>query len=185
MRAKPATTLRAASVAGVTILLLAGSTACAEDTAATGPLAPPEAAASQVSQSGIPTDGILDIVAGRTAAWTAKDAAAYASAFAPDLRFINPAGLLISGRDAFRATHVFLFNGPFAGSTLNLAVREIQFLTGTVAIVHLDLSITGYAFLPPGVPAPTDGVLRARVTWVVEKVGGEWLVVFAQNTNQA
>jgi len=127
----------------------------------------------------------MDIVAGRTAAWAVKDAAAYASAFAPDLRFINPAGVLISGRDACRATHVFLFNGPFAGSTLNLAVREIEFLTGTVAIVYLDLSITGYAFLPPGVPAPSDGVARARATWVVEKVRGEWQVVFAQNTNQA
>ena len=185
MRVNHLRTVPAASFAAVAILLLAGSTACSEDTDATGPLAAPQAQTPQVSQSGIPTDGILDIVAGRMAAWAAKDAAAYASAFAPDLRFINPAGVLISGREAFRATHVFLFNGPFAGSTLNLAVRDIQFLTGTVAIVYLDLSITGYAFLPPGVPAPTDGVARARVTWVVEKVRGEWLVVFAHNTNQA
>jgi uncharacterized protein (TIGR02246 family) len=184
MRRNHLTTPRAASFAATAILLLVGSTACTEESDAIGPLAAPQAQAPQVSQSGIPTDGILDIVVGRTAAWAAKDAAAYASAFAPDVRLINPAGALVSGRDAFRAVHVFLFNGPFAGSTLTLAVRDIQFLTGTVAIVYLDLSITGYAFPPPGVPSPSDGVLRARVTWVVEKRGGEWQILFTQNTDQ-
>jgi uncharacterized protein (TIGR02246 family) len=96
----------------------------------------------------------------------------------------NPSGALVFGQDAYRALHVVLFNGPFAGSTLGLAVREIQFLTGTVAIVYLDLSITGYAVVPPGVTPPSDGVLRARVTWVVEKRGGEWQILFMQNTSQ-
>jgi uncharacterized protein (TIGR02246 family) len=184
MRMNHPTSLRAATVAATAILLLGGATACAEESDATGPLAAPTTQAPQVSQSAIPTDAILDIVSGRTAAWAAKDAAAYAAAFAADVRFINPVGVLVSGRDAFRALHVFLFNGPFAGSTLNLAVRDIQFLTGTVAIVYLDLSITGYAFLPPGVTPPNDGVLRSRVTWVVEKRRGEWQILFMQNTDQ-
>jgi uncharacterized protein (TIGR02246 family) len=165
-------------------MLAAGISACSKDGVASPPLAAPQTPNAQVSESGIPTDGILELVAGRTAAWAAKDPVAYASAFAPDLRFINPAGALVFGRDAYRAVHVFLFNGPFAGSTLALAVREIQFLTGTLAIVYLDLSITGYAFLPPGVSPPSDGVLRARVTWVVERRGGEWQILFMQNTNQ-
>jgi len=178
------TTLRAASVVTTAILLLVGSTACTRESDAAGPVAVPQTHALQVSQSGIPTDGILELVAGRTAAWAAKDAAAYASAYAPDVRLINPAGGLVSGRDAFRALHVFLFNGPFAGSTLAYAVRDIQFLTGTVAIVYLDMSLTGYAFLPPGGPSPSDGVVRARVTWVVEKRGGEWQILFVQGTDQ-
>ena len=184
MRMNHPTTVRAAGFAATAILLLVAPTACTEKSDATSPIAAPQAQASQARLSGIPTDGILDVVAGRIAAWAAKDAAAYASAYALDVRLINPAGALISGRDAFRATHVFLFNGPFAGSTLALAVRDIRFLTGTVAIVYLDLSITGYAFIPPGVSAPSDGVLRARVTWVVEKREGEWQIVFQQNTDQ-
>lgn len=184
MRMNHLTTMRAASFAAMATLLLVGSTACTEEFDATSPLTALETQAPQSSLSAIPTDGILDIVAGRTAAWAAKDAAAYASAFAPDVRFINPTGALVSGRDAFRAAHVFLFNGPFAGSTLALAVRDIEFLTGTAAIVYLDLSITGYAFLPPGLPASSDGVLRARVTWVVEKLRGEWQILFMQNTSQ-
>jgi uncharacterized protein (TIGR02246 family) len=184
MRRNYLKTLPAAKFAVVATLFLAGSTACTEDPGATGPLAAPRARASQVGLSAVPTDEILDVVGGRIAAWAAKDPAAYASAFSTDLRFINPTGALVFGRDAFRAAHVFLFNGPFAGSTLTIAVRDIQFLTGTVALVYLDLSITGYAFLPPGVPSPSDGVARARVTWVVEKRGGEWQIVFMQNTSQ-
>jgi uncharacterized protein (TIGR02246 family) len=184
MRKNHSTTLRAASVAALAIVSIVGSTACSDANDTTAPRAVLPTPARQVSESGIPTDAILEIVAGRTAAWAAKDPVAYASAFAPDLRFINPVGVLFSGREAFRGLHGFLFNGPFAASTLGLAVREIQFLTGTVAIVYLDLSITGYAFLPPGVTAPSDGVLRARVTWVVERRGGEWQILFMQNTDQ-
>jgi uncharacterized protein (TIGR02246 family) len=165
-------------------MLLVLATACEDGADATGAFAASRAEDSQSRLSAIPTDGILDIVSGREAAWQAKDAAAYAVAVATDLHFINPAGALFSGRDAFRALHVFLFSGPFAGSTLAFAVRDIQFLTGTIAIVYLDLSITGYAFLPPGTIPPMDGVLRARVTWVVEKRSGEWQIVFMQNTSQ-
>lgn len=184
MRMIHPTTLGRASLTAMAVLLLAGSTACTEESGATDPIAGLQPQTSQPSQSGIPTDGILDVVSGREEAWAAKNAAAYVSVFAPDVRFINPAGALVSGQDALRAVHVLLFNGPFAGSTLTLAVRDIQFLTGTVAIVYLDLSITGYAFLPPGVVVPSDGVARSRVTWVVEKRGGEWQIVFMQNTSQ-
>lgn len=176
--------LRAANFAAIPAVLLLLTTACKDGSNATGPLAPLQIQSAQASLSAIPTDGILDIVSGREAAWAAKDAAAYAAAFAADLQFINPAGALFSGRDAFRALHVLLFNGPFAGSTLTLQVRDVQFLTGTIAIVYLDLSITGYAFLPPGTSPPTDGVLRARVTWVVEKRTGDWQIVSMQNTSQ-
>jgi uncharacterized protein (TIGR02246 family) len=186
------TTLRPARFTAMAVLVLAGSTACTKDqeSQATGPVAahgtqvPQGTQAPQVNESGIPTKEILGIVAAQTAAWAAKDAAAYVSAAAPDVRLINPVGALFSGRDALRGIHVFLFNGPFAGSTLNLAVRDIQFLTGTTAIVYLDLSITGYAFLPPGAATPSDGVVRARVTWVVEKRGGEWEILFIQQTPQ-
>lgn len=184
MRTQFPTALHAARVAAKLILLLLGANACEKDSDTTGPLAAARAPAPHATLSSIPTEGILDLVDGRMATWAAKDAAAYAAAFATDLRFINPLGALFAGRDAFRALHVVLFNGPFAGSTLALAVREIQFLTGTVAIVYLDLSITGYAFLPPGTPTPPDGVARARVTWVVEKRASAWQIVFMQNTSQ-
>lgn len=177
-------TPRAATLAALPALLVAISAGCNEESDATGPVAAHATEASAANLGAIPTGPILDIVHAATEAWAAKNAAAYAALFAVDVQLINPLGVVISGQDAFRATHSFLFNGPFAGSTLTLVVRDIQFLTGTVAIVYLDLSITGYAFLPPGLPSPSDGVARARVTWVIEKRNGEWQVVFMQNTAQ-
>jgi uncharacterized protein (TIGR02246 family) len=125
----------------------------------------------------------MDIVSAVTAAWTAKDASAYTAPYAEDFQLINPIGALVTGRDAFRAQHAFLFGGPFAGSTQTIDVRDIQFLTGTIAIVYQDVSLTGYAFLPPGLPS-SGGVVRTRVTWVVEKRGGRWEIVFQQMTPQ-
>lgn len=184
MRTNQLTTLRAGSCTAIPLLVLLVGTACKDESDVTGPLAAAETPALVAHLGAIPTEGILDLVSGRIAAWAAKDPAAYAAAFAADLQFINPAGGLFSGREAFRALHVVLFNGPFAGSALSLVPRDIQFLTGTVAIVYLDLSLTGYAFPPPGTNPAANGVLRARVTWVVEKRGGEWQIVFMQNTSQ-
>jgi uncharacterized protein (TIGR02246 family) len=183
MRPNFLTTLRAGSFAAIPAVLFVLSTACNEESDTTGPLAAHQPEAPQANLGAIPTEPILDIVSALTAAWAAKDAAAYAAPYAVDLQFINPLGALISGRDAFRAQHVFLFNGPFAGSTLTLVVRDIQFLTGTIAIVYLDGALTGYAFLPPGLPS-SGGVQRTRNTWVVEKRGGEWQIVFQQYTPQ-
>jgi uncharacterized protein (TIGR02246 family) len=183
MRRPFLSTLRA-SLAAIPAVLLAVSTACNEESDAIGPRAADQLhPAPQADLGAIPTDPILDIISAETAAWAAKDAAAYAASYAEDLRFINPAGVVFLGRDAFRNLHVALFNGPFAGSTLAIAVREIQFLTGTIAIVYLDETLTGYAFLPPGVPS-SGGVVHTRVTWVVEKRGGEWQVVFQHITPQ-
>jgi uncharacterized protein (TIGR02246 family) len=183
MQRKFLATLRVASFAVMPALLLVLSAACNDESEVTGPLVARQSQAAEADLGAIPTDPILDIISALTAAWTAKDAAAYAAPYAVDLQFINPAGVVISGRDAFRDLHVFLFNGPFAGSTLTIAVRDIQFLTGTIAIVYLDESLTGFAALPPGVPS-SGGVVHTRATWVVEKRGGEWQIVFQQLTSQ-
>ena len=180
MQRKFLVVLRAATFAALSTWLLPLS-ACNEGADVTAPGRARQLQAAAADLGAIPTAPILDIIAALTAAWDQKDAAAYAAPFAEDLQFINPAGVVFLGRDAFRNLHTILFNGPFAGSTVTITVREIQFLTGTIAIVYLDQSLTGYAFLPPGVPS-TGGVVRTRATWVVEKRGGEWEIVFEQLT---
>jgi uncharacterized protein (TIGR02246 family) len=183
MRLMPAGTLRAASFAAMPLVALLSS-ACGNQPDATAPIGVrPVAVSAQSPSSSISTEPILDIVTAVTAAWAAKDAAAYAAPYAADVQAVSPRGDLIAGRDAFRAQHVFLFGGPVAGSTQTIAVRDIQFLTGTIAIVQQDVSLTGYAFLPPGLPS-SGGVVRTRVTWVVEKRGGSWEIVFQQMTPQ-
>lgn len=128
-------------------------------------------------------DAITRLVDEANAAWAAKDATAYAAHYADDFVFINPIGGFSTGREAFRLTHVFLFNGPFAGSTQTISVRSIRFLTGTIAIVDQDVSLTGYAFLPPnGLRATEPGVVRTSVRWVVMKRGADWEIVAQQMT---
>lgn len=181
MRLVSAGTLRAASIAAMPFVALLSS-ACGDQPNATAPIAVrPVEVSAQPASSNISTDPIMDLVAAVTAAWTAKDASAYAAPYAADVQAVSPRGDLLAGRDVFRAQHVFLFGGPFAGSTQTIAVRDIRFLTGTIAIVAQDVTLTGYAFLPPGLPS-SGGVVRTRVTWVVEKRGGEWEIVFQQMT---
>jgi uncharacterized protein (TIGR02246 family) len=175
--------LRAASVAAIPLvavtLLSAG---CTDSSHATAPVgAQPVGVTALPPSSSISADPIMDLVTAATAAWSAKDASAYAASYAEDLQAVGPLGALLAGRDAFRAQHVFLFDGPFAGSTQTIQVRDVRFLTGTIAIVAQDVSLSGYAFLPPGLPS-SAGVVRTRVTWVVEKRAGRWEIVFQQMT---
>ena len=182
MRLMSARTSRAARFAAMPIVAaVLVSSGCSDQPAATAPIGVrPDVSAEPVSTS-ISTDPIMDIVTAVTAAWTAKDASAYTAAYAEDVQVINPLGVSLTGREPLRAQHAFLFAGPFAGSTQTIEVRDIQFLTGTIAIVYQDVSLTGYASLPPGLPS-SGGVVRTRVTWVVEKRGGSWEIVFQQMT---
>jgi len=180
MRLLSAGTLRTVSFAAIPLVAVLSS-ACGDQPNATAPIGGRPVEVSAQPLSSISTDPIMDIVTAVTAAWAAKDAAAYAAPYAADVQMVSPRGDLIAGRDALRAQHVFLFGGPFAGSTQTITVRDIQFLTGTIAIVYQDVSLTGYAFLPPGLPS-SGGVVQTRVTWVVEKRGGSWEIVFQQMT---
>jgi uncharacterized protein (TIGR02246 family) len=154
--------------------------ACGDGTvASTDPRASSAVASNGVSAS----DAIDDLVAGATAAWSAKDPAAYASAYAEDAVFIGPTAVTLKGREAIRAQHAFLFTGPFAGSTQTITVTRVEYLTGTIAIVDQSVDLTGYAFLPPNGLKPTvPGVVRTIVRWVVEKRGGTWEIVAQQMT---
>jgi uncharacterized protein (TIGR02246 family) len=166
------------------ILPLVVLAACADGDGAVGPAAmvhPEAAPQASVQQLRSGTAAIMDIVDEATAAWSAKDAAAYAALYSADVVVINPVGGILSGRATFQAQHVFLFNGPFAGSTSTIDVTGINFLTGTLALVYQDVTLTGYAFLPPGLPAQ-NGAVNTRVTWVVAKRGGTWEIIFQQMT---
>jgi uncharacterized protein (TIGR02246 family) len=128
------------------------------------------------------TADIDALAAANAAAWAAKNAAAYAATFAEDAEFISPVGGILSGRAAIQAQHAFLFGGPFAPSTSTNTVRRVQFLTGTIAIVDVDVVLTGFAGLPPGLRATEPGVVRSRVRWVVVKRGGDWEIAAQQMT---
>jgi uncharacterized protein (TIGR02246 family) len=154
--------------------------ACGDATvASTDPRAATASASNGVSAS----DAIDALIASETAAWAAKDPVAYAAGYSEDAVFIGPTAITLKGREAIRAQHAFLFNGPFAGSTQTITVTRVEYLTGTIAIVDQNASLTGYAFLPPNGLKPTEpGVVRTIVRWVVEKRAGTWEIIAQQMT---
>lgn len=183
MRVHHLARLRAAGVAVIPAIFLTVSASCGEESDPTGPPVAGAAQAADISLSAVPTDAILEIVGAMNAAWVAKDAAAYAASIADDAQIITPVGGLLSGRTAFQAQHVFLFNGPLAGTSNIITVRDIEFLTGTIAIVYLDMLLSDFIAPPPGLPV-RDGVVRNRATWVLQKRRGEWEIVMQQTTPQ-
>ncbi len=117
-------------------------------------------------------------------AWDAAwgDAAAFAALYAEDAEFITPMSDIWSGREVIRERHAFLFSGPFAGSTQTSELRRLVFLTGTIALVRLDVALVGYTALPPGLSETEPGVVRTVVQWVVVKHRGEWQILSQQMT---
>lgn len=126
--------------------------------------------------------GIEALKSAWDAAWAAKDATAYAANYTVDAEIVNPVGGVLSGREAIRAAHAFLFSGPFAGSTSTSEVRRMMFLTETNAIVDLDVVLTGYRAVPPGLRETEPGVVRTRVKWVAVKRAANWEILTQQLT---
>ena len=119
---------------------------------------------------------VRNLFADAAAAWNAGDAAAFASAFAPDADFVNVYGMHDRGRDAIRNAHEFLFGSLFAGSTNRYEVRSIRALSPDVVLVHLE------AFLE--VPAgPMAGLRHAIPSAVLTRTNdGGWTIAAFQNT---
>jgi uncharacterized protein (TIGR02246 family) len=129
--------------------------------------------------------GIEDVIAAQDAAWAAKDAIAYGNTYTEDTEVIAPIGLILTGRATVQAQHAFLFNpvnGFFRSSTSVWSLRSLTFLTGAIALVKLDVTLTGFSGLPPGLQATEPGVVRTRVTWVAVKQGAEWKILHQQMT---
>lgn len=141
-------------------------------------LAVPDAVAAKMATVPLEMErAILSLLHAWEASWASMDGNAYGANYAEDADFINPLGGILSGRQAIAATHVFLFNGPFAGSVQSGQVRRIVPLTGTLAIVDLDALLTGYVALPPGLGETAPGELATRARLVVAKNGSRWEII--------
>jgi uncharacterized protein (TIGR02246 family) len=124
----------------------------------------------------VQTRAIEAILVSWEAAWAAKDVSAMVAHYTEDVDWVNPLGGILSGREEIRAVHEFLFGGPFAGSTQTATVRRIEALTGNIMVVDLDVTLTGYQSLLPGLVAFEPGVVRVRVKWIVVREGSAWRV---------
>src|SRR5687767_13532575 len=82
------------------------------------------------------------------------------------------------------AQHEFLFNGPFAGSTSTSEVRRTVYPGEDARMVDLDVTLTGFAGVPPGLPQVEPGVVRTRIKLIVVRRDAGWKILAEQVTAQ-
>lgn len=124
---------------------------------------------------------IRRIVDEEVAAWNAGDAKAYARHFAEDGTFTNIYGMVFEGHDEFERRHAETFGSFFKGSTRRETIRRLTFIAPTVALLDVDTEVRGFSAMPPGVPRPSDGVLRTRLQQVLVKGANGWMIASYHN----
>ena len=108
-------------------------------------------------------------------AWNAGDARAYGARFSPDVTFTNSDGTVDLGRDEVVRRAGEAFQGVLAGTKLAVAVRKLRLVRPDVAVVDLDLRISGV----PG------GELRTSLLLVLLEEDDGWWITAHHNVVQS
>ena len=108
-------------------------------------------------------------------AWNAGDARAYGAHYCPEGTFTNTNGTIDMGRDEVVRTAEEAFQGVLAGTTVSLAVRKLRLVRPDVAVVDLDLRISGV----PG------GELRTSLMLVLVEEDDRWWITAQHNVKQS
>jgi uncharacterized protein (TIGR02246 family) len=99
-------------------------------------------------------------------AWANGDGEAYASCFTDDCDYITYNGIHLRGRSENASLHNALFQTVLRGSKLSADVERIEFLASGTALMH----------------TAGRGRKKSYQTFVLMKVGAEWLIKSFQNT---
>jgi uncharacterized protein (TIGR02246 family) len=128
--------------------------------------------------------GIRKVLDDEITTWNHGDTDGYSRHFAPDGTFTNVMGMFFTGQQAFRDRHEIIFKGPFRGTTLQLQVVSLRFLTADVAICETLTWVSGFkSGAPPGLQLDSKGRLRTRLLQVMAKRNGEWEIVVYHNVD--
>lgn len=114
-------------------------------------------------------------------AWNRGDADAFGARYRADGTFTNVNGTFHVGREEFIRRHAEVFAGPFKGTTLNLTPRLLRFVRPDVAVIDVDVGLSGYRMKPPGVSADPDGTLHTCLLLVLVKEAGSWWIAAYHN----
>lgn len=123
--------------------------------------------------------GPRSAIDGFVAAWNRHDADELASLFAEDASFINVTGLWWTNRERIRAAHAYGFERIFGSSSARVGRTEVRELSPDLAVVTARLHVVGQVD-PQGMSV---GPRTTVMTMVVERRGGVWVVLSAQNTD--
>jgi len=118
-------------------------------------------------------------------AWNAGDARAYAARFCPDVTFTNSDGTVDLGRDEVVRHAEEAFHGVLAGTKLSLAVRKFRLVRPDVAVVDLDLRISGMPVASPGASNGSGGEMRTSLMLVLVEEDDGWWITAHHNVVQS
>jgi uncharacterized protein (TIGR02246 family) len=114
--------------------------------------------------------------------WNRSDGAAYGENYWPDAELVDPTGALWNGKDAIAQMHVDLWSSIFKGSRIEGSVRKLRRLGPDFLLVDVDLALYGVKQPPPGAVPDAQGALHNHLKHILERRGGAWRIVSAQNT---
>ena len=120
-----------------------------------------------------------------TEAWNSGDARAYGARFCPDVTFTNTDGTVDLGRDEVVRHAGEAFQGVLAGTKLSLAVRKLRLVRPGVAVVDLDLRISGAPVPPPGSGNGSGGEVRTSLMLVLVEEDDRWWITAHHNVLQS
>ena len=131
--------------------------------------------AIQANVTGSPVDRaeIQQIVTTFDQAWTAGDAVTYAGQYA-GAEWVGPTGTVLTDPGAITGLYTFLFAVALQGTTRQSTIRNLTFLTGTIAVLDIDTRVTGTGLPPAG--------LRALEKNILVKHAGGWRIIQHQQT---
>jgi len=124
-------------------------------------------------------NAIREIQARWDDAWNRNDVKALSSLVTEDVRFVNVAGQVLTGRGEFEQLQTRTHAMQFKESVRTVTGTEIKFLTADIAVAHVKWGMRGDKDPDGTSRQPRNGVMMQ----VLMKRDGKWAVVAAQNTN--
>lgn len=118
-------------------------------------------------------------------AWNAGDTRAYGARYHSDGTFTNIDGTVDLGRDELVRRHEEVLRESLAGTKLSLAVRKLRLVRPDVAVVDLDLCISGIPVPPPGTSDRSSGVARTSLMLVLVEEDDRWWITAHHNVLQS
>jgi uncharacterized protein (TIGR02246 family) len=112
-------------------------------------------------------------------AWNRHDIKALSALVAEDVRFVNVAGVVLTGRDEFERLQTRTHATQFKDSVRTVTATDIKFLNADIAVAHVRWGMRGDKNADGTPRPPRNGVMMQ----VLVKRGGTWAVVAAQNTD--
>ena len=97
-----------------------------------------------------------------------SDPVTYAAQYGSVIDWVGPTGTILNDPAAITALYTFLFTNVFGGTTRVSTIRNLTFLSGTVAVLDIQTEVIGRG--------------RALEKNVLIKRAGEWRILLHQQT---